>query len=138
MPTHLVVDLYAGVEKLESKDVLVGFLLEAIKLAKMELLAGPYVWETGFDDPNPGLTGFVAITTSHFAIHTFVSIGQAYVDLFSCKEFKVPDMVRLIRQAFKPTQLSAQEVVRAPINLAHRDNIAPFRPRVKIPRTEEK
>jgi len=134
MPTHFVVDFRAEIELLESKDVLTKFLLDAIKLAEMELLAGPYIWDTGFDDPNPGLTGFVAITTSHFAIHTFVNQGQAYVDLFSCKEFNLDQMAELINVTFRPSEVHHQEVARAPITLAHRDNITPYRPRVQVPR----
>lgn len=118
--THLVIDLQTMNPILRDKVGLENFLTQAVQLANVELLAGPYLWNTGADDPNPGITGLVVVTTSHFALHTFTRQEMACIDLFSCRHFVVEDMLTLTRRAFKPYCLEHSEVPRMDVRLRRR------------------
>jgi S-adenosylmethionine decarboxylase len=113
---------------LASKSAMVSFMLECIQAADMQILAGPYVLDTGAYDPNPGLTGWTVLTTSHISVHTFLKQQAAFIDLFSCKEFD-PDLVEfVVRKWFSPESLGVVEVARAEMTMFHEEsNVVPLR-----------
>src|SRR4030066_1126870 len=93
MSRHMTYDISGvGADRLANKNRMIGLMLQCIRLAGMKILAGPYVLDTASFNPNPGLTGWTVLTTSHISIHTFIKQGMAFIDLFSCKEYD-PDKV---------------------------------------------
>lgn len=83
---HIIVDLSdISAEKLTDTLGLERFLKELPGMIGMTILHGPTV-VVGVP-ANPGVTGFVIIDFSHISVHTFSETSQAFVDVFSCKEY---------------------------------------------------
>lgn len=79
--THLMVDVY-GVEFeiLNDPDQIARILSGAAAAATLHPLAEPVVYRY----PGQGLTVFLPIRESHFAIHTYPEHGYASIDIVSC------------------------------------------------------
>jgi S-adenosylmethionine decarboxylase proenzyme len=79
--THVMVDMY-GVdpETLNDPDQIGEILTGAAAAATLHPLAEPAVYRY----PGQGLTVFLPIRESHFAIHTYPEYGYASVDIVSC------------------------------------------------------
>ncbi len=79
--THVMVDMY-GVdsETLDDADRMGEILSQAATQAGLHPLAEPAVYRY----PGRGLTVFLPIRESHFAIHTYPEHGFASADIVSC------------------------------------------------------
>jgi S-adenosylmethionine decarboxylase proenzyme len=79
--THLMLDMY-GVdpETLNDPDQIGEILTGAAAAAALHPLAEPAVYRY----PGQGLTVFLPIRESHFAIHTYPEFGYASADIVSC------------------------------------------------------
>lgn len=51
-------------------------------------------------DPESGLSGMIMISTSHISIHTFPEKNKFYFDIFSCKEFDVHKVLKMLHELF--------------------------------------
>src|SRR5882724_8617011 len=86
---HLTVRI-ANVEKqavLNDRDAVSGFLSDLVDRVGMRVLAGPLV---GIEEGVPekrGMSAVIILYESHAAIHTYPELGEAFLDLFSCKRF---------------------------------------------------
>ncbi|MEM2015956.1 MAG: adenosylmethionine decarboxylase [Nitrososphaerota archaeon] len=98
---HLIVDMYGcGEDVLRDKNYIYNVLLELPDYLKLTRLSEPFVEE--YDNPSPGVSGFVIIGESHISIHTFVEDGLATVDVYACKEFNVEDAILYLTMKFSP------------------------------------
>jgi S-adenosylmethionine decarboxylase len=73
---------------LDDQEMVRQFLLSLVDRIDMRVLAGPL---TGREDGGPersGVSGVVILYESHAAIHTYPSLGSAFVDIFSCRQFE--------------------------------------------------
>lgn len=79
--THVMVDMY-GVDPvaLNDPDRIGEILTGAAAAATLHPLAEPAVYRY----PGQGLTVFLPIRESHFAIHTYPEFGYASADIVSC------------------------------------------------------
>ncbi len=79
--THVMLDVY-GVhfDTLNDPDRIGDILTRAAATARMHPLAEPAVYRY----PGQGLTVFLPIRESHFAIHTYPEHGYASIDIVSC------------------------------------------------------
>ena len=79
--THLMVDMY-GLKPttLDDADQIGKILTGAAAVASLHPLAEPAVYRY----PSQGLTVFLPIRESHFAIHTYPEYGYASLDIVSC------------------------------------------------------
>jgi S-adenosylmethionine decarboxylase len=79
--THVMVDMY-GVdpETLNDPDQMGEILTGAAAAATLHPLAEPAVYRY----PGQGLTVFLPIRESHFAIHTYPEYEYASIDIVSC------------------------------------------------------
>ncbi|AGK53903.1 adenosylmethionine decarboxylase [Bacillus sp. 1NLA3E] len=77
---HLVVDAYDCIpETINDADGLKRLMLKALNELKMEVLLAY------FHSFSPqGVTGIIAISTSHFSIHTWPEYGYVALDLYTC------------------------------------------------------
>src|SRR4030042_3310427 len=100
-------------DRLASKNRMIGLMLKCVQLAGMKILAGPYALDTGALDPNPGLTGWAVLTTSHISIHTFIQQGKAFIDLFSCLEYDARTIRQAVQDFYQPEAIESREVIRA-------------------------
>jgi S-adenosylmethionine decarboxylase len=55
----------------------------------MRILAGPLVGEEKGVPEKRGWSGVVILYESHAAIHTYPELGEAFMDIFSCKWFDI-------------------------------------------------
>jgi S-adenosylmethionine decarboxylase len=79
--THVMLDVYGvDFETLNDPDQVAEILTGAASAASMNPLAEPAVYRY----PGQGLTVFLPIRESHFAIHTYPEFGYASIDIVSC------------------------------------------------------
>jgi len=79
--THVMVDMYGvNPETLNDPTEIGEILTGAAVAATLHPLAEPAVYRY----PGQGLTVFLPIRESHFAIHTYPEHGYASVDIVSC------------------------------------------------------
>ncbi|NIR45681.1 MAG: adenosylmethionine decarboxylase [Gemmatimonadetes bacterium] len=79
--THVMLDMYGiDSELLNDPDRIGKLLTGAAAAASLHPLAEPATYRY----PRQGLTVFLPIRESHFAIHTYPEYGYASVDIVSC------------------------------------------------------
>ena len=64
------------------------------------------------------------IETSAITGHFCGSSGDAYIDIFSCKDFQAELAVRVVRTAFRPKHINAITLERQAIQLTAREALA--------------
>lgn len=62
-------------------------LITLVNRIGMRILAGPLTAEESGIPEKRGWSSLVLLYESHAAIHTYPELGQAFIDVFSCKEF---------------------------------------------------
>jgi S-adenosylmethionine decarboxylase len=73
---------------LADPDTIADFLRSLVSRVGMSILAGPLV-ETEHGGPDRfGVSGVVILRESHAAVHTYPELGQAFLDVFSCRSFE--------------------------------------------------
>jgi S-adenosylmethionine decarboxylase len=79
--THVMLDVYGvDFDTLNDPDKIGEMLTSAAAAAGMHPLAEPAVYRY----PGQGLTVFLPIRESHYAIHTYPENGYASIDIVSC------------------------------------------------------
>lgn len=111
---HLTLDM-SGCDMDKLKDIslvydLLNELPDKIGMHKMTL---PCVvkWKD-LNSTIEGISGFVMIAESHISIHTFPEKNYAFVDVFSCKEFKTHDCIEEFTKVFKPKSFKKNVIKR--------------------------
>ena len=64
-------------------------LVTLVNRIGMRILAGPLTAEESGTPEKRGWSSLVLLYESHAAIHTYPELGQAFIDVFSCKEFNL-------------------------------------------------
>ena len=83
---HLVIDGYGGERDRMWDSELVRHFLETYPTTLgMTRMSEPQI--STWEEPDPGLSGFVVIAESHICIHTFPIRDYMNIDIFSCKPF---------------------------------------------------
>ena len=86
-----------------------AFLRSLVDEVGMSILAGPLV-ETEPGGPERfGVSGVVILQESHAAIHTYPELGQAFLDVFSCRPFEPAIVRRVTTQFFGQHRVLEQE-----------------------------
>jgi len=118
MARHMTYDVQvSNPECLVDKRLLTWFMLNMVEAAKMKILAGPYVIEAGARNPNPGLTGWTVLSTSHVSVHTFTRQQRVFIDLFSCVEYDPVPVHKIVARTFAPATIKSMEVHRDPMEM---------------------
>jgi S-adenosylmethionine decarboxylase len=60
-----------------------------------------------------GYSGFVIIATSHVSLHAWAPYAMVNIDIFSCEEFEVADVVAFARRMFQTNDVEVHAVQRA-------------------------
>ncbi|RRR70531.1 MAG: S-adenosylmethionine decarboxylase [Candidatus Viridilinea halotolerans] len=87
--THLMLRIAEIADRaaLNDEQRVKEFLIDTVHTLDMRVLAGPLM---GVEEGPPelqGCSGVVILYESHVAIHTYPSLGEAFIDVFSCKPF---------------------------------------------------
>jgi len=100
---HLIIDGYSSSKEILQDEQFITYCLEHYppKIG-MTKISPPYV--VRYVGPNPrdwGISGFIFISESHIAIHTFVERSYVNIDVFSCKDFDTEKVIRDFQQEFQ-------------------------------------
>lgn len=118
---HIKIQVYGvAFEILKSATLIEKFLLDMVHAAGMRELGKPHVYdikealslmglEPDKDEPE-GVTGFVVLSTSHVAIHTWPHREYAVIDLFSCRDFENSDVLGVVSEVLKPKKVSTHDL----------------------------
>lgn len=87
-------------------QVLEQWLKELVKIIDMKILLGPYVVYSNMPG-NRGITGVVAIETSHIALHIWDECdpGIMQLDVYTCSRLDPTDVVRAVESMFEPVKI---------------------------------
>lgn len=61
---------------------------------------------------NNGLTGQVGLVTSHISIHCFDDYNFSQLDVYSCSEYNLEDVIEYIKNTLKPEKVQVLSVDR--------------------------
>lgn len=86
-------------QALVGKEQITAMLETLVDRVGMRVLAGPMVAEERGIPERHGWSGVVILYESHAAIHTYPNQQEAFIDLFSCKDFD-PSLVLDTLQSF--------------------------------------
>jgi S-adenosylmethionine decarboxylase proenzyme len=99
---HLLADFY-GVEAplLCEESTLRDCLLAAAQKCGLTPLGEPRMHIF----PGGGLTGFLMLSESHIAIHTYPEHGYLALDIFSCGEGDIRQALQVFQRALQPSRV---------------------------------
>ena len=95
MPEHKHLLVRAEVSKpIKEERILKKWLKDLVKKIDMKIIKGPYTAYVN-KEGNKGITGIVAIETSHIAIRIWDELDPALVqlDVYSCAEFSTHEVI---------------------------------------------
>ncbi len=86
--------------------VLEQWLKELVETIDMKILLGPYVVYSNMPG-NRGITGVMAIETSHIALHIWDECdpGIMQLDVYTCSRLDPTDVVRAVESKFDPVKI---------------------------------
>jgi S-adenosylmethionine decarboxylase len=101
---HLTVNAFECASHLLASEEVIGGLLDQLPdKMQMTKISTPVVC-TRHPERAPedwGISGFILIAESHISIHTFPERGYAWLDAFSCKQFKFESVRNLFLETFQ-------------------------------------
>lgn len=109
--------LMLRISKIQNKEVLndAGFiarlLVDLVGRIGMRVLAGPLTGIEGGEPEKQGCSGIIILYESHAAIHTYSYLGEAFVDIFSCKAFDPADVVLFLRETLGDLEITEEKIV---------------------------
>lgn len=95
---------------LNRKDVIHKFLVKLVTDINMRILAGPLVAEECSTEGKSGCSGLILLYESHAAIHTYVDLKEAFVDIFSCREFDIERVQETLKEFFGDHDIDEQKL----------------------------
>lgn len=98
--THLTLRI-ANVERcaaLDGRETLANLLVTLVDRIGMRILAGPLVAEEQGLPERRGWSSVVILYESHAAVHTYPELGEAFVDIFSCKHFDIETVSDVLKE----------------------------------------
>jgi len=108
---HLTLDLYGcNKGKLVDKDFILKILNELPEFLGLHKLSEPVL--NYYEEPTPGVSGFVIISESHVSIHTFYEEQFASVDIFSCKTFSTKKATEYLVKELGSTEVEKNFLMR--------------------------
>ena len=111
---HLMLDCSnCNKKKIKSETNIRNFLEELLKVAKMKKLGDPVIenLQTG-DEKLHGFSAVQLIHTSSITCHFMDLSGDAYIDLFSCKEFDIDAISECVESYFAPKRINKHFILR--------------------------
>ena len=112
---HVMLDLYGcSPDLLENENFLRGVLDQyptRIGMQKVGQVELRYI-ETN-NPSDDGYSGFAIIATSHVSLHAWAPYGMVNIDIFSCEDFEVAEVVAFARSIFQTDDVEVHAVKRA-------------------------
>ena len=111
---HLILDVTeCDRSKIKDQDFLKSWVTNLVKEIKMVAYGDPQVIHFGHGEPHlAGNTVLQFIETSNIVAHYCDEFGDAYIDVFSCKEFNPAVVIKNINDIFQPKAIMARMLLR--------------------------
>lgn len=105
---HLALDCKScNKDKISNKEFIAMFTKHIIEIADMVPYGDPQIEYLLAGTDNAGYSVLQMITTSNFTAHFIDESGDAYVDLFSCKEFDIQKIAGTVKVMLEATDMKA-------------------------------
>ncbi len=110
---HLIVDAAGCNERIRDGAAIAAFSRRLVEAIDMKAFGEPIVEHFGHDDPKTsGYSLVQLIETSNITAHFCDFTGEAYFDIFSCKDFDAEIALGVIREHFAPSDYHSQFMTR--------------------------
>lgn len=96
---------------LKSERTIFDFLKILVNRIGMRILAGPLVGHENGDKLKEGCSGIILLYESHAAIHTYPNQKEAFIDIFSCKDFEKQAVLEVISETFGNYSIIEEKVL---------------------------
>jgi S-adenosylmethionine/arginine decarboxylase-like enzyme len=101
------------IARITDQENIYNFVKELVPAIDMKAYGEPQIVHFAEDDPSKaGYTLVQLIETSNITAHFVDDTGEAFVDVFSCKNFDADTVSQLIKKYFNPTNTSINLVKR--------------------------
>lgn len=112
---HVMIDLYhCNPVLLQDEAFLHRVLNDYPGFIGMEKVSPVVLSDIKTSDPlDDGFSGFVIIATSHVSLHAWPPYGMVNLDIFSCEDFSVSQVVYFAKTHFRTEDVEVHEVERA-------------------------
>ena len=111
---HLILDCReCKLSRIEDKKTLIKFINELVKKIDMKKLGKTIIERV--DDSSLGIKGnsvVQIIEKSSITCHFMENTLDAYIDIFSCKEFNIDTVIKCINKYFKPENINKMYLIR--------------------------
>lgn len=97
-------------DQLNNLDVVKECITTLVDRVNMRVLAGPLAQREDGEPENTGCSAVIILYESHAAIHTYAHLGQAFIDIFSCKDFDVEVVMDTLAEYFGHFDINEQNV----------------------------
>jgi len=91
--------------------LIVKFLETLVRSIGMRILAGPIAEIESGDKLKSGCSGVVLLYESHAAIHTYDIKQEAFLDIFSCKDYDVAQVINVLKETFGSFEIEEQKII---------------------------
>ena len=100
-------------DKIIDEENIKNFIKSLVKKIKMESWGEPLLQHFAtHDEEKAGYSFCQMITTSAITGHLVDLNGNAFINIFSCKEFDASDAVDVIKEFFNPQKISVEFIER--------------------------
>jgi S-adenosylmethionine decarboxylase len=104
---HLILDISScEVDKIKDSKNILKFMKTLVDKIHMKAFEEPVIHH--FASHNPNVTGYSVmqlIETSSITGHFVDKNGDAYIDIFSCKDFSIEVVKELVQEYFHPKKI---------------------------------
>lgn len=108
--SHLILDFW-GAKNLDDQILMEAAFRDAVSAAQATLL---HIHLHKFL-PSGGISGVAVLAESHISVHTWPERDYAAFDIFMCGDAQPLRAARLLKEAFNPTSVKLQEIMRGRI-----------------------
>jgi S-adenosylmethionine/arginine decarboxylase-like enzyme len=98
--------------KVSSKENIAAFVKDLIERIDMVAVGDPIIEYLCVGDPKAGYSLMQLISTSCITGHYMDESGDAYIDIFSCKEFDIAVAQQCVAEYFAPTKIRVNYLTR--------------------------
>ncbi|HZS75666.1 MAG TPA: S-adenosylmethionine decarboxylase [Ktedonobacteraceae bacterium] len=112
---HVMLDLYGCDPGLLANEAHLRRVIDEYpKRIDMQKVSPVFLRDIKTSNPlDDGYSGFVIIATSHVSLHAWPAYRMLNLDIFSCNEFDVEEVINFAREMFAPTDIEVRAVTRA-------------------------
>ncbi len=110
---HLILDCGGCNDNIKNKEAVIGFAKAIVANIDMKAFGEPIVEHFATHDPSKGgLTLVQMIETSAITGHFVDVTGEAYLDIFSCKDIPIDVAIATVKEYFDPQTIKMHFLTR--------------------------